>query len=423
MKVPAVTHGFTTTTHLPNGDLFLMSKPFEMAVSDAPEGARVFPVNVENYGGDAEYIGALSGTEPQGLALSARNTTVRAVSCVESIWDGNLMISSTMGTEGDTVRLALESLDGTAGPELALFTVRGAGVEVTELHPHLMAFLNNRFAMGPSTHKGDFVPFSVSAGQNGSRTDLITLAWPMGFHSPLTGCFRVVAEISRGNTEGTTSVVFTDIVVNRNRAPGDENNPGIGLLDRLRGGYPTGFPCKAECPFPTDQIPDPQLPNPPDPGNGEECTAICYRSPQYFRLNIDSLPRGVVLVAGMNNNRPMSTTDKRGMLIALRGGWTPQQQFNAEFTAAQLNMLNAGGDGSPTVFYALNSRLRCYGLDFEPVTLSNGVTLSPESHLRELYQVSRQCVALNMTEDLPALTRIFDLLNGNNPLNSCHNAW
>ncbi len=423
LNVPAVTHGFATSSNLPNGDLFLMSKPFEMAVSDAPEGARVFPVNVENFGGDAEYIGALPGTEPQGLALSARNTTVRAVSCAESIWDGNLILASTMGTEGDTIRLALETLEGEPGPELALFTVRGAGATLTKLHPHLMAFVNNRYAKGPSTHEGDFIPFSISAGQKGYRTDVITLAWPMGFFSPLQGCFRVVAEIARGTADGTTSIVFTDIVVNRNRVPGDENNPGLGLLGRLRGGYPTGFPCKAECPFPTDNIPDPQIPNPDPPGGGDQCNAICYRSPQYFRLNINSLPQGTVLVAGMNNNRPMSTTDRRGMLIALRGGYTVQQQLNQEFVAAQLNLLNAGGDGSPSVFYALTSKLKCYGLDFEPVTLSNGMILTPDTQLKELYQVARQCIALNASEDMPALTRIFDMLNGNNPLNSCHNSW
>ncbi len=417
-NIPAVTHGFQKTSQLPDGDLFLLPKPMVMAVSDAPEGARVFPVSVDSFGGDAESIGALATTAPQGLALSSSNTKVRAITCSESIWDGNILIGSTPGsTDGDTVRLFLEYPDGTEGPEVALFTVRNPGVIISELHPHIMLFVNNRKATGPSLHEGDFIPFSQAAGATGYRTDLITLAWPMGIFSPLQGCFRVVVEITRGDNPGTTSVVFTDIVVNRNRAPGDEDNPGFGLLARLTGGYPTGLPCKAECPFPPP--PDPNLPNPGGPG-GDDCNAICFRSPQYFRLNLGRLPHGTVLVGGMNHNRPISTTDKRAMALALRGGFTPLQQLNQEFVAAQLNLLNAGGDGSPKVYHAMEGRIECYGLKFDSVSLSNGFSISPDTKLKDLFQQARFCIYDNRADDMLALARIFDMLNGNSSLSNCN---
>jgi hypothetical protein len=411
LDIPAVTHGFQKTPQLPDGDLFLLPKPLAMAASNAPEGAHVFPVNFESFGGDAESIGALPTTAPQGLALSSPNTKVRAISCSESIWDGNLLIASTAGaTDGDTVRLFLEYPDGTAGPEVATFTVRYSSVVISRLHPHLMLFVNNRKAMGPSQHEGDFIPLSRAAGVNGFRTDLITIAWPMGTQSPLQGCFRVGVEITRGDKEGQTAVVFTDIVVNRNRTPGDENNPGLGLLARLTGGYPSGLPCRAECPFP----------DPGAPGNGNDCNTICFRSPQYFLLNLDHLPNGAVLVGGVNQNRPISTTNTSAMAIALRGGATPLQQLNQEFVAAQLNVLNAGGDGSPMVFSAMEGKLRCYNRTFDPVALSNGFTIRADTKLKDLFQQTRFCIWDNRTQDMLALAKVFDSLNGNSPLAFCH---
>ncbi len=417
LDIPAVTHGFQKIPQLPDGDLFLLPKPLAIAASNAPEGAQVFPVSFDSFGGDAESIGALPTTAPQGLSLSSPNTTVRATSCSESIWDGNLLIASTAGTtDGDTIRLFLEFPDGAAGPEAATFTIVNSGVVISRLHPDLMLFVNNRKAMGPSQHEGAFIPLSRAAGVNGFRTDLITIAWPMNGQSPLQGCFRVGVEIARGNNEGQTAVVFTDIVVNRNRTPGDENNPGLGLLARLAGGYPSGLPCRAECPFP-----DPNVPNPDPPGNGGDCNAICFRSPQYFLLNLDRLPHGTVLVGGMNFNRPISTTNIRAMEMALRGGSTPLQQFNQEFVAAQLNVLNAGGDGSPNVFYAMEGKLRCYNLTFDAVALSNGFTITTDTKLKDLFQQARFSVWDNRPQDMPALAKIFDLLNGNSPLAFCHN--
>jgi hypothetical protein len=418
LNIPAVTHGFQKIPQLPDGDLFLLSKPMTMAVTDAPGGARAFAVTLESFGSEGESIGALPTTSPQGLALSSTNSTIRALTCAESIWDGNFLIASTLGGDGDTVRLFLEHPDGAPGPEIAKYTVSFPGIVVSALHKDLMMFVDNRMAMGPSVKSGDFIQFSQPAGSYGYRTGLITLAWPMGVFSELQGCFRIGVEITRGANDGTTSIAFTDIVVNRNPAPGDENNSGLGLLRQLTGGYPTGFPCKADCPFP--ELPDPTTPNPSGPGAGEDCNAICFRSPQYFRLNLNRLPHGTVLVGGMNYNRPISTTDRRAMGMALRGGFTPLQQLNEEFVAAQLNVLNAGGDGSPKVFYAMEGRLSCYGLNFTELTLSNGYALSPQTKLKDLFQQARFSIYENRVGDMLTLVRIFDMLNGNNPLAFCN---
>ncbi len=419
LEVPAVTHGFSTAPTLPNGDLFLLPRPLTLALAEMPDGAEITAVNFDTFGGSPEMIGALPNTQPSVLSASAPNTKVKAVSCAESIWDGNMFIAAKGNVVGDTVRFFLEDSEGKPAHELALFTVQFNGLVVTDLHPEIMLFVNNRKAMGPSTHKGDFIPMSDFAGESGNRSGLLTFSWPMSGNSALQGCYRVGIELARGSAEGKLSAVVTDLVVNRNRVPGDENNAGLGLLGRLTGGFPTGIPCKAECPF-AGQLPDPPTPNTGN-GGGTDCNAICYRSPQYFLLNINSLPRGTVLISGVNYNRPVSTSDKQKLTLALRGGFTAPQKFNEEFVAAQLNVLNAGGDGSPKVFYAMEGRLSCYFSSFEDVTLSNGFVLSLDTQLKDVYQQARFCVTENRVADMPALTRIFDTLNGNNPLAACNN--
>lgn len=419
VNIPAVVHGFEKTSQLPDGDLYLLPNPMQLAISDAPEGAKAFPATIDTFGAAPETFGALQKTSPQGISLITPNEKVTALTCAESIWDGNLVIAGTSGTIGDKVRLFLQQPDGKPGPEVALFTLVGNGVQVTYLHKDLMLFVNDRYATGPALMQGAFIAYAAAAGESGQRTDLLTLAWPMHGFSVLQGCFRVGVEIQRGDNFGMTSVVVTDIVVNRNRAPGDENLTGVGLLKNVRSGFPTGFPCKADCPFPSQEPPRPTEPN-PGGSQGGECNTICYRSPQYYKLNINSLPRGTVIIGGVNFNRPVSTSDTRKLELALRGGFTPLQQLNQEFVAAQLNVLNAGGDGSAKVFYAMEGPLTCYNLRFDPVTLSNGFVLTPDSQLKDLYREARLCISSSNVQDQIALTKIFDLLNGNNPLNICH---
>jgi hypothetical protein len=419
VNIPAVVHGFQKSSQLPDGDLYLLPNPMQLAISAAPEGAELFTPNVNTFGADPVTFGALQNTTPQGLCLSTPGEKVTAVTCAESIWDGNLVIAGTSGTVGDKVRLFLQTTDGKPGPEVALFTLAPHGVMVTKLHKDIMLFVDNRYATGPAVPQGGFIAYSAAAGESGQRTGLLTLAWPMMKMSELEGCFRFGVEIERAETFGMTSVVVTDIVVNRNAVPGDENLKGVGLLRSVLSGFPTGIPCKPECPFSAQEPPLPPQPN-PGGGQGGECNTICYRSPQYFKLNIDSLPRGTVIIGGVNYNRPISTTDKRKIELALRGGFTPLQQLNQEFVAAQLNLLNAGGDGSPRVFYVLEGPLTCYNLNFDPITLSNGFVLSPDSLLKDVYREARQSIFSNNVQDQIAMTKILDLLNGNNPQNICH---
>ncbi|MBS1788129.1 MAG: HYR domain-containing protein [Acidobacteria bacterium] len=155
-----------------------------------------------------------------------------------------------------------------------------------------------------------------------------------------------------------------------------------------------------------------------------KCDTICFRSPQYYLLNLGSLPRGSVLIGGVNNNQPVSTGNRTQIALALRGnatgfGLTPLQRLNQEFVAAQLSVIAAGGDGSPVAFNAFWSMLSCYNLNFASVMLSNGVVLSPASMLNDLFEQTQLAIRQNRTADFDKLTAILDMLNGNDPLGRC----
>lgn len=155
-----------------------------------------------------------------------------------------------------------------------------------------------------------------------------------------------------------------------------------------------------------------------------KCDTICFRSPQYYLLNLNSLPGGTVLIGGTNGNQPVGTNNRTAIALALQGnatgfGLTPLQRLNQEFVAAQLSLNSSGGAGSPVAFNVFWSMLSCYRINFAPVALSNGVMLSPASMLNDLFEQAQLAIRQNRTADMDKLALIFDLLNGNDPLGRC----
>ncbi|MGH9766817.1 MAG: HYR domain-containing protein [Blastocatellia bacterium] len=156
-----------------------------------------------------------------------------------------------------------------------------------------------------------------------------------------------------------------------------------------------------------------------------KCKTICFRSPQYYLLNLNSLPPGTVLIGGVNSNAEVNTTDLDNIKLALQGNalglgtLTPLQQLNQEFVAAQLSLEAAGGDGSPPAIDALWSPLHAYGLNLGPIPLSNGFTFTRDSMLKDLFMQARSAIFENRTADMVLIANLLDLLNGNSPLNAC----
>jgi hypothetical protein len=164
---------------------------------------------------------------------------------------------------------------------------------------------------------------------------------------------------------------------------------------------------------------DPDAVAPSPDGTGRDGAAggitIPFCSPQYYLLNLNRLPRGTVLIGGVNFNVPVSAANTTAIKLALQGGAAPLQRLNEEFVAAQLSFNSAGGGGSPVAFSALRSRLSNYGLSFAPVTLSNNFLFTPNSTLNDLFEQARFAIRDQRTSDMLALADLFDLLNGNDP--------
>lgn len=244
LDLAAVVHGFAKAPGLPDGDIFLLPKPLSLTLNRPADGTTAFAVNTASFGAEAQTMGALANVPAHGFSVLQPGATVSALTCAESIGGGNLILSTTEGTEGDVLRVYGQAGDGTGVRELLRFTREAEGFRLSGLHAHLKLFVDNRFALGPDTPQGTLIPFVDEAGPGGKRTGLLTFSFPMDFDSPLHGCFQLGLEITRALGIGTTSVVVTDIVVNRNRVSGDENNPGLGLLGQLTGGYPSGSLCE-----------------------------------------------------------------------------------------------------------------------------------------------------------------------------------
>lgn len=156
-----------------------------------------------------------------------------------------------------------------------------------------------------------------------------------------------------------------------------------------------------------------------------KCDTICYRSPQWWLLNMNRIPGGTIQIAGVNGDQPISTDQRRTIQIALQGnpfgfGMTARQTLNQEYIAAQLNILAAGGGGSPVVYNAMWSNLSCYGITFPATTLSNGATLAPSSMVKELYMQITLAIQQRREADYLPLARILDLLNGNSTQGVCN---
>lgn len=413
IQVPAVTHGFITAPNLPQGDHFLLPQPFSFTIPTSTPGVNIFNPSFASFGGSITDVGGFAGTNPQGFTFSTPNSRFTILSCTDSVWDFSFVVASRGANVGDTVTFFTQGPDGNPSINIITLTTETNGVRVTAINPFVFLFLGDRLGNRGRLAVGDFVPYIANAGDAGSRTGLFTLAYQMRSDSPLNACLQLGLSVNRSSGVGATSVLITDVIVKRMEATGDRTRTQAGLIEGLTGGYPTGLVCPVVCP---------QCPVPP-----VKCDTFCFRSADYWLLNLKKLPNGVVYISGFNFGAAVSTRNTDAIRIALGycgadlyGPLSPQERFNREWVAAQLNLLLAGGGGSPTYYNTQWTNLSCYGFSFAPVTLSNGVTLSPNSMIKDLYMQAFLAAQQNRQLDFAALANLFALFNGNDPLNVCN---
>lgn len=399
---PMITHGQI------NGedDTFLLPRPLVFTASTTFPSASVFNINPGSFG----HYPAISGTTPQGITAMVPNTTIRALSCTDSFWDLVFDIASKGQTEGDMITLFAQNPNGSNVQILAMFTVQNGGVVLNQLHPDLTFLMNGNGPFGA----GSFIPLMVPAGAGGLSTPQLTLVWSMNMSSPLNGCFQLGVDIKRTGGNGMTSFAPQYVVVKR---MGNEVE-GNGIYNGGLGTYPTGLICESICtgcflqPTPTPTPTPSPTPTPTPPPMPMKCDTICFRSPSYYLLRLNYLPNGSILISGLNFNNPVSIQrSKEQIRIALQSQGTGMAEINREFVAMQLSLAFAGGGSSPVVFNTFWSPLRCSGITFAPVTLSNGITLTPDSLIDTLFMQTQQAIRENRTADMGKLSTIIKLLN------------
>lgn len=146
------------------------------------------------------------------------------------------------------------------------------------------------------------------------------------------------------------------------------------------------------------------------------CQTTCFQSAQYYVLNSTRIPNGSIFIGGINFNNPVIIQNNQATVRrALEGGTGSLQQLNQQYVATQLTIVGAGGSSVGI----LASMLRCYGIKFAPVTLSNGVTITRSSTVNEVLSQTRLAITGNSTSDMDVLRQILSLLNGNDPANRC----
>lgn len=143
---------------------------------------------------------------------------------------------------------------------------------------------------------------------------------------------------------------------------------------------------------------------------------LCFKTPQYYAANYNRLNfHGKdIFISGVNLNHPVdSTSAPMQVLFALRTrGTSPLQLFNQNYVATQLSLALFP---LMTVYSAFSTNLSCYNLNFDPVKLSNGVTLTPEMTLGEFFT---QCDLAGLSPysaerdtDMTAIVSILSRLN------------
>jgi hypothetical protein len=155
----------------------------------------------------------------------------------------------------------------------------------------------------------------------------------------------------------------------------------------------------------------------PFPITALSCQTVCLQSPQYYVNNITRLPSGYVIIGGVNFNNPLqiqsSLTDVRRVL---RGGSGPMQQLNQQYVALQISLVA----NSSVLSGAMNSPIRCYGINFDPALLDNGFLLTRTTLLRDLLAQARLAIIENRSDDMIKLAAVMALMNGTDPTNRCN---
>lgn len=142
-----------------------------------------------------------------------------------------------------------------------------------------------------------------------------------------------------------------------------------------------------------------------------DCETVCFDSASYFLENLDKLPTGAIWIEGSIYYVADAVPQIREVLSA---NSTEVERLSQKFTTAQLSLLR-----SVNQLRALNSKLSCYNLNFNPQFLSNGAYISNLVTLGQLFIRTREAITSGTDEDIQILLEVINLLANQSPYNRC----
>lgn len=149
-----------------------------------------------------------------------------------------------------------------------------------------------------------------------------------------------------------------------------------------------------------------QITPPPIPPYPDQCRAVCFRDPDWWRWNMNKIPYGLVIIPFFNNNQLASTVNRNAIEVALGRSslfLSPQRQLIRRFVAAQLSLLRARGQVPEDPFLA--TPLSCYGFT-ATLSLSNNATISGTTTLRALLDLAGWAATTTPANDTDCLTLV-----------------
>lgn len=245
VRIPQIVHG---TTFGPDGtdDTFLLPDPMILTLDS--DQASVFTVNPQTFGLQTHP----QGPKIEGFSYATPNSTMQAVSCSDSLWDGEMYLASNGYTDGDMVTLNLLNPDKTIAQQLAMFTISGGGATLTKMHADVKMNYNGM----PTQGVGHFSRFMIWASNAGFRTLPLTFVLSTSSKA-FSGCHQFAVEIKRSSGVGSVSVVLNSVTVKRMEQGSDRiANVNVGMFTGALGWYPTGRVCDFVC-WPCNVLPPP----------------------------------------------------------------------------------------------------------------------------------------------------------------------
>jgi hypothetical protein len=396
---------------LPDGDLFYLGSTIQFTTQSA--GASFFTINPNSAANFGIYPG-YANTTSLGFAATTPNATATAVSCLDSFWDIVFEIAGTGATVGDVITLSFQQPGGGGVVNIARFVVQANPQNPAQLGVRVDGLLAGAdlSAVGHTpTLVGSFIPFEEAAGTAGQRTRLITIALPM--NGTVADCNQLVVAVQRAAGVGTTSVALVNVLVTRNPT---STSTGPGLQAGGTGTFPTGLRCTpAVCPIcPVAQ------PIACDLTICFDAACIWCKRLEFingrrnFSVTIPNFNFGlpVPVFQGDNLNPFVNQFLRCGSFVPI----SLRNELVSEYIAAQLSVQYH----VPFWFIQLNKQtLACHvtrmlmpgQVRAFPVTLSNGVVLTGNSTLQNLFDAIDWAVTRGTAEDQQKLLNILKQLN------------